>query len=443
LFEIHRSFKFATVVAKNGGPTSEIRCAFYLHDDEWLFGGGRDHHALAYSLAFVRRTGGEYLSLLELRSRHDVEVARVCFTNGRPFGVVCRESGLRFGRELHMTEDAWRFTPAGQLGQPVGDPRDPVVGRRLLELGYLVLHEGKTFRQYDDRWGDVPRYVVAAAQLADKSQLLTTARYYRLAHRNIAGPGDENVSIWAIHKPGCVHGHSTSTELEVTRPTSVALVVLSVTNSFSFDYLLSLRVRANVLAFMRDAQPYPQLASRTSLGHWALRMVAGDSGFEPLWREQLGEVWREPKSPFTWPVLEGDDARWAVRAAIDAVVAWAYGLSRQQYAHVLSTFSHRSYPRAPELCLGRFDELKSIGLEAFTRRHDPYWDIPLNESLPQPVIDLPIPGEALSATADGTLDFEGQGGVVYEPTPASADLLIAAERQPPYRTRKAKGKKGR
>ena len=48
---------------------------------------------------------------------------------------------------------------------------------------------------------------------------------------------------------------------------------------------------------------------------------------------------------FTWPVLAGDDERWAVRAAIDAVVADAYGLSREQYAHVLSTFSHASYRR--------------------------------------------------------------------------------------------------
>ena len=89
-------------------------------------------------------------------------------------------------------------------------------------------------------------------------------------------------------------------------------------------------------------------------------------------------------------MLAGDDARWAVRAAIDAVVAQAYGLDREQYAHVLSTFSHKSYPKAPALCLARFDELAEIGLEAFTRKWDPYWDVPLNEALPEPVIELPL-----------------------------------------------------
>jgi hypothetical protein len=95
----------------------------------------------------------------------------------------------------------------------------------------------------------------------------------------------------------------------------------------------------------------------------------------------------------SWPVLVGDDERWEVRAAIDAAVADAYGLSRDQYEHVLSTFSHRSYPKAPELCLARFDELQTMGLEAFTRTYDPYWDIPLNDNLPQPAIDLLLPSE--------------------------------------------------
>ena len=50
------------------------------------------------------------------------------------------------------------------------------------------------------------------------------------------------------------------------------------------------------------------------------------------------------------------------------------------------------------MCLARFDELKHLGLDKFTRKYDPYWDIPLNENLPQPVIDLPLPAEA---TDDG------------------------------------------
>jgi hypothetical protein len=70
LFEIHRSFKFANVVARrHAAGTEAFEAAFYLHDDEWLFSANRaGREALSYTLDFVRRTGGEYLSFLELRS---------------------------------------------------------------------------------------------------------------------------------------------------------------------------------------------------------------------------------------------------------------------------------------------------------------------------------------------------------------------------------------
>ena len=50
-----------------------------------------------------------------------------------------------------------------------------------------------------------------------------------------------------------------------------------------------------------------------------------------------------------------------------------------------------------------FDELKAIGLDAFTKKHDPYWDIPLNENLPQPVIDLPVAEAEQSTVGDPAL----------------------------------------
>ena len=133
------------------------------------------------------------------------------------------------------------------------------------------------------------------------------------------------------------------------------------------------------------------------------------------------------------PVLSGDDERWAVRSAIDAVVADAYCLSRDQYAHVLSTFSHSSYRKAPELCLARFDELKQLGLETFTRKHDPYWDIPLNENLPQPVIDLPIPKDE---TAEQTDHGTWKSGAARSASSALALFLTRKRMSPPSAVRR-------
>ena len=60
------------------------------------------------------------------------------------------------------------------------------------------------------------------------------------------------------------------------------------------------------------------------------------------------------------------------RAAMDALVANAYGLDRQPYEHILASFTHKSFRAAPALCLASFDELRRIGLDAFCREHDPY-----------------------------------------------------------------------
>jgi len=406
LFEIHRSFKFALVVARAGGPTREFSCAFYLHDDEWLFGQRNGREPLRYTHDFVRRTGGDYLSLLELQSEEDVKIAQVCFANGDPFGQVCERARIRFGAECHMTNDAWRFTPTVQVLPEDEDPRDPGVSARLLEMGYLMLHEGKTFWHYDDHWESRPKYVVSTKHLQDRAAWQVSPRLYRLAFRKVASSTNERTFVIGLLPPLWLSGDSVYAEQEPPkRPNHVALALATIGSAFATDWAVRQLVSANVNLFIVNRVPFPpRLIAMPFVLRSGLRLTCNHSGYEPLWREQVGDAWREEgKPPMTWPVLATDDERWEVRAAIDAVVADAYGLSRDQYAHVLSTFSHASYRKAPELCLARFDELKQLGLDAFTRKYDPYWDIPLNGNLPQPVIDLPLPGESMDG-GRGTAD---------------------------------------
>ena len=74
---------------------------------------------------------------------------------------------------------------------------------------------------------------------------------------------------------------------------------------------------------------------------------------------------------------------------MDVLLARCYGLDRRYYEYIVSSFDHSAQPFVPRLCMAMFDELANIGVEAFKRKYNPYWDIPLNESLPRPVIDLP------------------------------------------------------
>ncbi len=407
LFEIHSSFKFVTVVARNGKPTEQFSCAFYLHDDEWLFGGQSDRRPLSYHLEFVRRTGGQYLNLLELRSTHDLEVVEVCFANGEPFGKVCERLGIRFGSECHMTNDAWRFTATKDVLSNEEDPRNPRVLSRLTESGLLMLEDDKTYEICSDltrKWR--PRYLVSIQSLSDKPEWLQNVPLFRLSYRKITGATNQRTCIVHMLPPGKVFGDATFCDRNARQHSHAeSLCVLAVMSSFPFDWLVRLKTLANLNLFIINSSPYPELSqARRLLIHSSVRLITNHVGYAPLWREQLGEAWREEEEPpCIWPVLVTDDDRWQVRAAIDAVVADAYGLSRDYYVHVLSTFSHKSYPKAPELCLAMFDELKATGLDAFIKKHDPYWDIPPNENLPQPVIDFPVAEAEQLTVADPAL----------------------------------------
>lgn len=404
LFEIDSRFKFALVVAQKGKATEQFACAFYLHDDQWLFGDRKDRPALTYTLEFVKKTGGEYLSLLELQSEADGRAAVSAFGSGVPFGKASTEAGIVWGRECDMTNDAWRFTPLDDLLTEDVDPRDANTGSLLNARGHLVLREGKTFWHFDDFWLDRPVYSVALERLTDKPDWCRASRYFRGAYRAVASSTNERTIVFCLIPPGAILGNNAPCDREPwTTGDSLKLFLIAVANTYPFDWTARIRVGANINQFILFTcrVPFASEAMHTLIVHSALRLTCNHAGYEPLWREQLGDAWRESappeRAPSTWPVLVSDDERWAVRAAIDAVVADAYGLSREQYSHVLSTFSHSSYKKAPDLCLAAFDELKAIGLDAFCAKHDPYHDIPLVETLPKPVINLPIPDDSADA----------------------------------------------
>jgi hypothetical protein len=229
--------------------------------------------------------------------------------------------------------------------------------------------------------------------MAGKDRSLRAACAFRLVLRRQARSTDERTVIANLSQPGMLFFDSAVVESRpFERPTWHALALLALCNSYPFDWLVRQLVAANVTFNFLDTVPVPRIgneARTTALVHAAVRLLGVTRAYEPMWREQLGQSWHEAVPAASWPVLVGDNERWRVRAGIDALVAGAYGLSRDHYQMLLSSFSHTSYPAAPALCLAAFEELQQTGLEAFCKSHDPYWDVPLNESLPVPVLDLP------------------------------------------------------
>ena len=227
-----------------------------------------------------------------------------------------------------MTDDSHRFTPMDRIG---GEPA-------------LILHEGKTFHQYTDRWKTAPRYAIPLDAMRDKPRWARAAAHERLVFREIARSTDERTMIAAIIPPNHVMGHKATCEKTPwTRPNATALVLCAVFNAFIFDWCVRRKTAASVSLFMLHGCPAPMLpkAAARFLAHGALRLSYRPGAYDRLWREQMGG--RAPVPDHT-----------VLRGAMDAVVARAYALSHDDYQHVLTDFSHKTNPEAPARCqIGR------------------------------------------------------------------------------------------
>lgn len=397
-FEISSGFKFDLIVLSRKNELSYINAIFNLEEDIYLFSDVIEPKFLRYKFDFISNTGGAYFSLLELGSVIDLKIIQLCFSSGVSFKTIASLYNIEIGRELNMSDDSWRFVRTERLFPFKFDPRIwdndyyPTLKKK-----YIPLHEKGTFDKYNDLIQDYPRYCVKLTNMLDKLNLLKNAKYYRFICRAAIHASEQHKSVFCIIPPGVTSGHSANTEKSPwERPNYLALIITAISNSFSFDYMAHAFVGLNFSQFIFNRIPFPKhIFLNSFIAHSVLRLVSNHVGFKYLWKEQLGNIYRESnKKPFTWPVLETEEERWNVRSAVDAVVADAYRLNREQYEHILKSFDRASGPNPyMGVCLEKYDELKKIGIEKFTKKYDPYWDIPLNEELPKPVIEITLPKE--------------------------------------------------
>jgi len=375
LFDINLRQKFALVVAQRPGPTMALRCGFYLDDFSQIDDPDRILH---YDRTFIEKSGGAHLTFLELRSTADLAIARRVFLPHPSLQDWTSRHGIVLGREMNITDDAHRIIPVKHL--------------RRDRNACLMLHEGKTIQQYDDRWESGARYAVPVSSLKDKPAWREAARYFRLALRKISRSTDERTAIAAFTSPGYLFNDTAPVERAPhRRANAVALQLCAVINSFTFDWALRQKAAATINLFILEACPVCDLSAPAArfLAHGALLLSCNHAAYAPLWREQLGTA-----SPASWPAIAPQPERWRLRAAIDAVVASAYGLTRADYEHVLGSFTHNHFAAAPAFCLAAFDDLTAQGLIGFCRAYDPYDDIAL-------VVALASPNDRRSARQTG------------------------------------------
>jgi len=319
----------------------------------------------------------------------------------------------------------------------VSDPRSHQCLQILLSQGLVPVLEGRSIAQYSGvrvgthaRWNPVPTQLL---EIQGGEELCNRVRHYRLCiRRKVGSPkSNERSLVCAVIPPGLACSDSLIVESDPTlRPNSNPLIVAAILNSFVSDALVRPHVQVMVTKVLLDDISGPgrlTQATRKFLAHASVRLHSTCDSYAALWREQL--LGRQPgvAQEDEIPALLNDDQHWFVRTSVEAVVADLYGVGRSEYERILSCFSHRSYPKAPFLCLDAFDDLQEIGIEEFARKHDPYWEIDLNENLPKPAIDLPNLGKAgIAGLSLGPLFDLSSTDAVAEAKPTIRTSLLTA-----------------
>jgi hypothetical protein len=411
VFEIHRSFKFAVVIAGKGGETDEVQAAFMRHDlADWHDARG----ALTYPAAQLRALSPQSLAVLEICSERSLEILTVLHTRGVRLGDRSPDGwALRYSTELHTTNDSHRFIARERA--EVDGYRPDEYGRWIHPNGatLLPLYEGRMIGPFDASkkgwvrgkgrtavWRKPPEDDPRPAPQFLTRSADATVRGPKVAYMRICSATNSRtvISTYLRDTPA---GDSVFFFTPADRSVAATLAIVGIFNSFVYDFAVRARVGGlNLSEFLMNETPLIPRAvfERAGLTSILLRLACSAPWFAPEWlalgrRAELCAI-----SGLTGP------ERLRLRCILDAVIAALYGLGAADLRWILrdcdhprerltnSTFCRSLDPkgfwrvdreRDPELrhsvlTLVAFDELRRYAtLDAFLSANDGAgWQLP-------------------------------------------------------------------
>jgi len=270
----------------------------------------------------VQRFSPDSLSVMEFQHPRDYEIAATLYGDHPLLGdEVPGAWNVRFSTEFHMTNDSHLFNTDGRG---------------------LPLYEGKMIWHYDAFFAEPKYWIEEAAGRAALSRNQGDGGYsyegYRLGFRDVASSTNERTLVAAILPPGvfCNNKLPTIALNQSTIRVEEQLFQVSLFNSYTVDHVVRQKVSSTLNFFYLYQLPIPRLTSGNpyfdALVPRAARLTCTTPHFADLWQEVMGTPWAE-SSGATDPA-----ERQRLRDEIDALVAHLYGLSREDFAHILGTF---------------------------------------------------------------------------------------------------------
>jgi Schlafen, AlbA_2/MmeI, DNA-methyltransferase domain len=321
IFEgVHRSYKFVVFTFERAGHTESFPAAFMRFDAEELERFPQ-HGAIAISVDLIRKLSPDSLSVMEFKSDTDLRISEKM----THFPLLSEHQegiwNIRLAREFDMTNDSdlFKTTPAANR---------------------LPLYEGKMIWQFDHHCAE-PRFWIDERQgrralLGRGNDDGRTLDYqsYRVGFRSAGENTNECNFISAIVPRGNFCGNSIIFATELGQHLRLQLFLCAFFNSFVLDYAVRLRISRNMNMFYIYQLPIPRHTdadpSFKPIVERAAKLICMAHEFDQLAQEAgLGSH----KAGATDPA-----ERARLRSELDGLVAHVYGLTEEDFAHILTTF---------------------------------------------------------------------------------------------------------
>lgn len=312
-----------------------------------------DAETIQMPVDLIKFLSPDSYSVMELKSQLAVDIVQKMSKMPKLGEEIVGKWSIKIQRELNMTDDADLFYK---------DWND--------NMKMIPLYEGKLIHQFTHRWED-PRYWLREPEVAERlltrrkkqvdksARLLRLAvpnhlelnldyRFYRLGFRDVAASTNERSMIMTVLPKNVVCPHTMSLEQvhnEKASDTGInpnhqlinnheRLLFCAIMNSFVVDFYLRQSITNHLSFFFVYSTPVP-------------RLVQGDPYFNDI-------VERAAKLICTTPEFDDlaaevglgsyangvtDEAERAqLRAELDGRIAHLYGLTEDEFTHILSTF---------------------------------------------------------------------------------------------------------
>ncbi|WP_205371210.1 Eco57I restriction-modification methylase domain-containing protein [Thermoleptolyngbya sp. PKUAC-SCTB121] len=352
IFEgVDSRFKFVILSFAKGGQTQAFPVRFMRHDVAELaeFPNPRD---IVLDVPLIRKLSPDSLSIMEFKESIDIAIAQKMLQFPLLGEAIEGTWNLKLTAEFHMTNDSHLFKT------------EPAPGR-------LPLYEGKMIHQFTHRFAP-PRYwideqegrkALLGKKEGDRGQKLDY-QDYRLGFRKIARNTDERTIISTIIPPNfCSENFQVALSFDDQGRRyiqySEMLFLCALWNSFAVDAMLRQRVSANVNFFYVYQLSVPRLQEGdqwfAEIVNRAAKLICTTPEFDDLWQEVFphpltlsptgGEGEQEnSNTPLARSGGEGgrgvtdETERAKLRAELDGIIAHLYGLTEEEFAHILNTF---------------------------------------------------------------------------------------------------------